>query len=137
MDVCIFCKIARKEIPSAIVYEDESTLAFLDIAPVSEGHVLVIPKEHAEKVHELSEKAGYALIDSVKKVSAAVEKCFNCSFNILNNNGKEAWQAVFHVHFHIIPRRGLKDEFRYEWPSKKLQNHAKLVAELKAALSQG
>ncbi|MDO8481040.1 MAG: HIT family protein [Nanoarchaeota archaeon] len=136
MDTCIFCKIARKEIPSAIVYEDAHAFAFLDISPVSEGHVIVIPKEHAEKIHQLSEQASNGLISAIKKVSKAAESAFKTGFNLLNNNGKEAGQAVFHVHFHIIPRRGLKDEFKYEWPSKKLEHQEQIVAELKKALAQ-
>ena len=74
-------------------------------------------------------------MNSVKKISKALEQRFKCGFNLLNNNGKEAGQAVFHVHIHIIPRRGLKEEFCYEWPAKKLEHPEQLIAELKKALS--
>ena len=74
MEECIFCKIAKGDIPSNKVYEDKETLAFLDIAPVSKGHTLVIPKEHAEKVYELSKEASEALFKTVKKVSLALTK---------------------------------------------------------------
>jgi histidine triad (HIT) family protein len=115
---CIFCKIAKGEIPSNKVYEDDKTLAFLDIGPVSKGHTLVIPKEHAEKLYELSDESSEALMKTIKRVSKAVEKTFNCDFNVLNNNGKRAGQLVEHVHFHIIPRTG-EEEFDFKWPSKK------------------
>jgi histidine triad (HIT) family protein len=118
MPDCIFCKIINGEIPCNKVYEDEKTLAFLDIGPVSKGHTLVIPKEHAEKVFELGTESSNALMKSVQKVSLAIEKTFNCDFNILNNNGEKAGQAVKHVHFHIIPRRGASGEFSFDWPSK-------------------
>ena len=117
MPDCIFCKIARGDIPCSKVYEDEKTLAFLDIGPVSKGHTLVIPKEHAEKIYELNLDNAAAIIKTIQKVGLAIEKAFNCDFNILNNNGEKAGQLVKHVHFHIIPRRGIDGEFTYEWPS--------------------
>ncbi len=118
-EACIFCKIAKGEIPCNKVYEDEKTLAFLDIGPVSKGHTLVIPKEHAEKIYDLSDESAAALIKGVKKVSKAIEKVFDCDFNLLNNNGEKAGQLVNHVHIHIIPRRGDVEEFEYTWPSSK------------------
>ncbi|MBD3163595.1 HIT domain-containing protein [Candidatus Woesearchaeota archaeon] len=118
MAECIFCKIAFGEISSNKIYEDDKTFAFLDIAPVSKGHALVIPKQHAEKVYEMSNESAEALIKAVQKVGLALEKTFNCDFNVLNNNGELAGQEVRHVHFHIIPRTG-EEEFRFNWPSKK------------------
>lgn len=117
MSDCIFCKICKGEIPCYKIYEDEHTLAFLDIGPVSKGHTLVIPKEHATRIHELSDTAAKALALSIKKVSKAVEESFNCDFNVLNNNGEKAGQAVWHVHAHIIPRRGDTEEFSFDWPA--------------------
>jgi histidine triad (HIT) family protein len=109
----------KGEIPSNKIYEDDKTLAFLDIGPVSKGHALVISKEHAVRFHELSDESAKALAISIKKVSRAIEKAFHCDFNILNNNGSKSGQTVEHVHMHIIPRRGEKDEFHFEWPVKK------------------
>ena len=118
---CIFCMISQGKVPCHKVYEDEKCFAFLDIAPVSRGHVLVIPKEHAAKMHELSDESCPALMLAVKKVSKAVQEAFSCDFNILNNNGKMAGQAVHHVHFHVIPRRGIKEEFSFNWVPRKQQ----------------
>ena len=115
---CIFCKIVKGEIPCNKIYEDEKTLAFLDIGPVNKGHTLVIPKEHAEKIYELSKDSLDALMSSVQKVSLAIEKTLNCDFNLINNNGEKAGQVVKHVHIHIIPRRD-KEEFGIKWPSGK------------------
>ena len=117
---CIFCKIVKGEIPCNKLYEDEKTLAFLDIGPVSKGHTLVIPKEHAVRIHELSKESSDALIKTVQKVSLAIEKAFNCDFNILNNNGSKAGQVVNHIHFHIIPRTG-EEGFKFNWPSEKYE----------------
>ena len=119
-DNCLFCKIAKGIIPSNKVYEDEKTLAFLDIGPVNKGHTLVIPKEHAEKIYELSVDSSNALIKTVQKVSLAIEKTLNCDFNILNNNGEKAGQVVKHVHIHIIPRKD-NEEFGIKWPSTKYE----------------
>lgn len=127
MENCIFCKIVKGEIPCNKVYEDDKTLAFLDIGPVSKGHTLVIPKEHATKIHELSKESAEALINTVQKVSLAVEKTFNCDFNVLNNNGPKSGQAVMHVHVHIIPRRGDKEEFSFDWPAKKYNEEDKEI----------
>ncbi|MCK5282950.1 MAG: HIT family protein [Nanoarchaeota archaeon] len=117
---CIFCKIAKGDIPCNKVYEDDKTLAFLDISPVSKGHTLVIPKEHAEKIYELSDESSEALAKTLKKISKAVEKALGCDFNVLNNNGEKAGQLVKHVHFHIIPKQD-DTGFEYNWDSKKYE----------------
>lgn len=103
---CVFCAIADGEIPSFKVYEDELVLAYLDINPFSEGHVLVIPKAHSEGLLDTSDETLAAVIVRVKKVAEHVRKTLGCDgFNILQNNGEAAGQTVKHVHFHIIPRR--------------------------------
>jgi len=102
--MCIFCKIANKEIPAKIVYEDENTLAFLDINPRSKGHTLVIPKEHYETFDELSEDIAINLTKTIKKVVDILKSLNPDGYNILNNNKPIAGQEVPHVHFHIIPR---------------------------------
>lgn len=102
---CIFCKIAKKEIPSEIVYEDKDTLAFLDMHPASEkgGHTLVVPKKHYESITDIPDNELATLITSVKKISKALIK-FAPGLNILQNNKKVAGQFVNHTHFHLIPR---------------------------------
>ena len=103
----IFDRILDGEIPCHKVYEDDQVLAFLDINPLSEGHTLVIPKERKAKLHELSDDAAAAIGRVLPRLCRAVMKATGATdYNILQNNGAAAHQAVFHVHFHIIPREG-------------------------------
>ena len=105
MEDCLFCKIVRKEIPSAIVYEDDWTLAFLDVHPLSLGHVLVIPKEHFENIIDLPEKLVGRVFGTVKLVTEAVNNAFKPhGFTIGINHGRMSGQAVDHLHVHIISR---------------------------------
>lgn len=102
---CIFCRIAKKEIPASVVYEDADSLAFLDINPLNLGHVLVIPKKHYETIGEIPEKEIGELAKTIRKVAIAVQKATGApGLNITQNNGKAAEQLVPHAHFHIIPR---------------------------------
>jgi histidine triad (HIT) family protein len=101
----IFKKIIAGEIPCHKVYEDELVLAFLDIGPLSTGHTLVIPKEPAEKLHQLSEESAAAIGRVLPRLAKAVLAVTGASdYNVLQNNGAAAHQAVEHVHFHIIPK---------------------------------
>ena len=101
----IFAKIVRGEIPCHRVYEDDQVLAFLDVNPIARGHVLVIPKEPAETLDQLSDEAAAAIGRVLPRLSRAVLAATGAtSFNVLQNNGRAANQAVFHVHFHIIPK---------------------------------
>jgi histidine triad (HIT) family protein len=111
MSETIFSKIIRGEIPCHHVYEDDAVLAFLDVNPLSRGHTLVIPKEVAKTLDQLSDEASAAIGRVLPKIARAVLAATGAtSFNVLQNNGADAHQAVFHVHFHIIPKvegRGL------------------------------
>jgi histidine triad (HIT) family protein len=101
----IFTKIIRGEIPCHKVYEDEAVFAFLDISPLSPGHTLVIPKEPAATLDQLSDDAAAAIGRVLPRISRAVLAATGArEFNLLQNNGAGAHQAVFHVHFHIIPK---------------------------------
>ncbi len=101
----IFEKIVKREIPAYIVYEDDLTLAFLDISQATKGHTLVIPKKRYENVYELDDEIAGHLYKVVVKVSKALKKALNLEgLNIVNNNGVLAGQAVFHYHIHLIPR---------------------------------
>jgi histidine triad (HIT) family protein len=101
----IFSKIIRGELPCHKVYEDDSVLAFLDINPLCAGHVLVVPKENAATVDQLTDESAAAIGRVLPRLSRAVMKATGTSeYNILQNNGAGAHQAVFHVHFHIIPK---------------------------------
>ncbi|MDX2148311.1 MAG: HIT family protein [Planctomycetota bacterium] len=101
----IFSKIIRGEIPAHKVYDDARVLAFLDIFPLSRGHTLVIPKEAAATLDALSEESAAAVGRVLPRICRAVMKATGAeAYNILQNNGSLAHQAVFHVHFHVIPR---------------------------------
>ncbi len=101
----IFDKILDGKIPCRSVYEDDHVLAFLDVGPLSDGHTLVIPKERAATLHELSDDAAAALGRVLPRLCRAVLAATGATaYNVLQNNGAAAHQAVFYVHFHIIPR---------------------------------
>jgi histidine triad (HIT) family protein len=101
----IFSRIIRGEVPCHRVYEDEHVLAFLDIQPLAAGHTLVIPKEEKSTLDQLSDESAAALGRALPRVARAVMKATGATaFNVLQNNGAAAHQAVFHVHFHIIPK---------------------------------
>ena len=103
----VFAKILRGEIPCHKVYEDDHVLAFLDVFPLSAGHTLVIPKEPATTLDQLSDASAAAIGRVLPRIARAVMKATGATaYNVLQNNGAEAHQAVHHVHFHIIPRRG-------------------------------
>jgi len=102
---CLFCKIANKEIDSKIVYEDEFSIAFLDINPSQKGHLLVIPKKHYQNLTEVPEEETTKLFETVKKMTILLEEKLNVSsFNIGWNHGEDAGQVINHLHIHIIPR---------------------------------
>ena len=102
---CIFCKIIKNEIPSKKIYEDDDFLAMLDIAPATKGHVLIVPKEHAETMTELSDEKLSKILINKKKIIAAMKKVhFFSDYNIIQNNGRLAGQTVSHYHMHLIPR---------------------------------
>lgn len=101
----IFSKIIRGEVNSHKIYEDDFVIAILDISPLSEGHTLVIPKEPASTIDELSDEHAAAVGRVLPRITRAIKKITGAgAFNILQNNGTDAGQVVEHVHFHIIPR---------------------------------
>jgi histidine triad (HIT) family protein len=101
----IFALILRGELPSVKVFEDAKTFAFMDIMPATEGHTLVIPKEAAETIFDLSPEGAADLIKATKHIAAAVKKALDCPGVMLAQlNGTAAGQSVPHIHFHILPR---------------------------------
>ena len=100
---CLFCKIANKEIPSRIITETENSIAFLDAFPVSRGHTLVIPKNHYEKVQDMTDIDNNDLFDTVHKVISKVDKLTGSTLLAIHN-GKDSGQEIPHVHVHLIPR---------------------------------
>lgn len=105
MEKCTFCKIIDKEFQSSIVYEDDIAIAFMDIQPVNEGHVLIVPKKHYITLDDCDEETAKHLMAVTKRLNNSVSKAVKCE-GILNliANGKEAGQEIFHLHIHIIPR---------------------------------
>lgn len=102
---CIFCKIAKKEIPAKVVYEDDGAFAFLDINPLTAGHTMVIPKKHYEKLTDFAADDLKLFFAVVQKAIAMIEKGIHPhGFTLGINQGKAAGQVVEHFHFHIIPR---------------------------------
>lgn len=116
---CVFCKIVAGQIPALKVHEDQDCLAFLDIGPLSEGHLLIISKEHYARLEEMP-------ADLVARVTAALPRLARAvlaataaeGYNLLQNNGKVSGQEVPHVHFHIIPRKAA-DGLGYRWNAGK------------------
>lgn len=102
---CLFCRIVRGELPSEKLYEDDLTLAFMDINPWTKGHCLVVSKEHAETIVELSEDSAVGIMRVAHRVAPAVKSAVGAQgLNLLQSNGRAAWQQVDHVHLHLIPR---------------------------------
>jgi histidine triad (HIT) family protein len=137
MPETIFSKILRGEIPCARVYEDADVLAFLDIMPLSPGHTLVIPKEPATTLDRLSDASAAAIGRVLPRIARAVLAATGATaYNVLQNNGAAAHQAVFHVHFHIIPKPDGGGGLGIGWPAGKLDSAAatELAAKIAAAL---
>lgn len=120
---CVFCKIIKGEIPCYKIYEDEFTLAFLDIAKDVDGHTLVIPKKHYVSIFDCDKQELNHVMQSVQKISKHyTEHCGFDGINLLNANDETAGQSVFHFHIHIIPRR--KNDKVNFWPQYDKANHS-------------
>ena len=134
----VFGKIVRGEIPCNKVYEDEQVLAFLDINPLSTGHTLVVPKEPAETLDRLSDESAAALGRVLPRLCRAVVAATGVKeYNVLENNGAGAHQAIAHVHFHIIPKPNARDGLGIGWPARGLEREAAaaLARKIAAAIS--
>jgi histidine triad (HIT) family protein len=102
---CIFCKIVAGELPSTLVDEDERTVAFMDIAPATRGHALVVPREHSADLLSVGEEDLRAVASASRRLAArAKERLGADGVNLLNACGAVAFQSVFHFHMHVIPR---------------------------------
>ncbi|MCP5024036.1 MAG: HIT family protein [bacterium] len=132
----IFDRILAGEIPCHRLYENEHVLAFLDVSPLSPGHALIIPKERKVFLHELSDDSAAAIGRALPKVARAVLAATGAEhYNVLQNNGTPAHQAVFHVHFHIIPK--LKDAgLGIQWMSGSLEDGEALAESIRGHLVQ-
>jgi histidine triad (HIT) family protein len=135
MSDTIFSKILAGEIPCHRVYEDEAVLAFLDVNPLSPGHTLVIPKEPKATLDQLSDESAAAIGRVLPRIARAVLKATGATeFNVLQNNGPGAHQAVFHVHFHIIPKTSEGKGLGVGWQPGALEDGEALAAQIAAAL---
>jgi len=135
----VFTKIIRGEIPCHRVWEDERVFAFLDIAPLAPGHVLVVPKEPAPTLDALSEESAAAIGRVLPRIARAVVAVTGTrDFNVLQNNGAAAHQAVPHVHFHVIPKPA-SGGLGIDWPSGRLDadEGRQMAAEISARLANG
>jgi histidine triad (HIT) family protein len=135
---CIFCRLVSQEIPAAIVFEDDQTLAFMDLGQVNPGHVLVASKRHAATLLDLTPDEAAAVMRTAHRVAKAISASFDPpGLTLLQANGKEGEQTVFHFHMHVVPRHA-NDGIALTWPRKEpprevLQAHAqRLIEALKA-----
>ncbi len=134
----IFKRIIDGEIPCHKVYEDEHVIAFLDISPLSRGHTLVVPKEPAVTLDAMSDESAAAVGRVLPRIARAVVKATGTrAYNVLQNNGPSAHQAVMHVHFHVIPKPDHDSGLGIGWPAEGLDpaEGARLAAEIAALLS--
>lgn len=117
-DSCVFCRLIAGEIPAARVYEDELTLAFMDLGQLNPGHTLVALKRHAATLLDLSPEEAAAAMRTAQHVARAVQAAFDPpGLTLLQANGKEGDQTVFHFHLHVVPRHG-NDGIALSWPRK-------------------
>lgn len=134
----IFDAILDGELPCHRVFENEHVLAFLDIGPLSRGHTLVIPKERRAQLHELSDDASAEIGRALPRIARAVLTATGATaYNVLQNNGSEAHQSVFHVHFHIIPRFDDGSGLGIGWTPGELTGGEDLAAAVARAIDDG
>lgn len=117
-DQCLFCRLVAGEIPSARVYEDTLTIAFMDIGQVTPGHVLVATKRHATTLLDITPQEAAAVMQTAQRVASAIREVFDPpGITLLQANGREGDQTVFHFHMHVVPRHA-QDGITLTWPRK-------------------
>ena len=115
---CIFCRLVAGEIPAATVYEDRLTIAFMDIGQVNPGHVLVATKRHAATLLDITPEEAAAVMQTAQRMAQAVHRAFDPpGITLLQANGREGDQTVFHFHLHVVPRHA-QDGIALTWPRK-------------------
>jgi histidine triad (HIT) family protein len=136
MSDCVFCRIVARQIPATVVFEDEHTLAFMDIGHVNPGHVLVAVKKHAENLYALDDPQAGAVLRAAARVARAIRDAFNPEgLSVYQANGKAAGQTVFHYHVHLVPRYA-GDGMELSWPVKNppREKLAEYAEKIKASL---
>ena len=118
MNACIFCNIVSGDIPAAVVFEDDDTLAFMDIGQVNPGHVIVAVKPHIQDIYTLTDDLAAAVFRTATRIAQAVKKAMKpAGMTLLQANEAIGWQTVFHFHLHILPRHK-DDGVTLTWPAK-------------------
>ena len=136
MSDCVFCRIVARQIPATVVFEDEHTLAFMDIGQVNPGHVLVAVKKHAENLYALDDAQAGAVLRTAARLARAIRDAFNPEgLSVYQANGKAAGQTVFHYHVHLVPRHE-GDGMALTWPVKNppREKLAEYAQKIKASL---
>lgn len=135
-DNCIFCKLANKDIPTNIIYEDEKFTVIMDASPATKGHALILPKNHAANIYELPDEDAADIFVLAKKLATKMTEILHCDgFNIVQNNGEVAGQTVFHFHMHLIPRYlndGNEDKLTWNHADLSADEIAEVAAKLRA-----
>ncbi|WP_432360616.1 HIT family protein [Sporosarcina sp. UB5] len=131
MPSCIFCKIVEGTLPSEKIYEDDHVVAFMNIMPVTKGHVLLIPKNHRENLYDMTEEEASHLFSVAPKIANVLKEEFKpAGMNLLQNNGAPAGQTVFHFHLHFIPRFDETDGFEMGWNPKMEESTQERIKEI-------
>ena len=136
MENCVFCRIAKGELPASKVYEDDSTIAFMDLQSVNPGHMLVVVKPHRANIYELDDDLAGAAMRTAAKMARAAKKAYGCEgVTLFQANEPAGAQTVFHFHIHVLPRwEG--DGMALAWPAKNPTREAleEMATKLRAAL---
>ncbi|QNP49628.1 HIT family protein [Diaphorobacter aerolatus] len=135
---CIFCRLVSREIPAAVVFEDELTIAFMDLGQVTPGHVLVATRRHAQTLYDLDDAEAAAVMQTARRIALAARKAFpSAGLSLLQANGAEGGQTVGHFHMHVVPRHA-DDGIDLTWPRKEPGGAilADYAERLKAALAE-
>ncbi|KJY49115.1 Histidine triad protein [Bombilactobacillus mellis] len=135
---CVFCNIIAGQIPSYTVYEDEVVKAFLDISQVTPGHVLLVPKKHVKDIFEYDAQHAGTVFARVPKVARAIRAANPeiQGMNICINNGKIAYQSVFHSHIHLVPRYSNEDGFQMKWADNTDQYDEQKLTQIAQKIAQ-
>ncbi|MDW8065672.1 MAG: HIT family protein [Anaerolineae bacterium] len=136
MNGCVFCAIVARQQPAEVVYEDEQTMAFMDIQPANPGHTLVIPKRHAATIFDIDEEDAAAVMRTAVRVARAIRKALAPDgLNLVQSNGRAGGQEIFHLHVHVIPR-WVGDGLRLARPPvvRRERPLSEVAAELRQAL---
>lgn len=137
MEDCVFCKIISGEIPSTKVYQDEVVTAFLDLSQATPGHTLVVPNKHVKDIFAYDTDLAAAVFSRIPKIARAVRASNKDikGLNILNNNGKAAYQSVFHSHIHLVPRYTDNDGFSMSFTDNSDKHSAEELNQIAANIS--